>query len=369
MINIKVLASNKYDVKMAPGLLSDAGTHIKNALFSDDAITHEIASKKKICIVTDNIVAPLYAENHQALANSLSESGFDVYRYIFQGGEEYKNIKTIEGILDYLTEKNFTRSDVLLALGGGITGDVTGFAAAVYLRGIDYIQVPTSLLAIVDSSVGGKTGVNLKAGKNLAGAFWQPKLVLFDPHVLDTLSYDLKLDGIAEAIKAGMIADKSIIDSIKPNSDLNDPVFLMQLASAAINVKKNLVEEDERDSGRRQLLNFGHTIAHAIEKCSNYSIRHGHAVAIGMAVVSTASDNLGWTKEKCSDEIIRILENFGFSQKCPFSPQQITEAAMHDKKIKGEEITLVIPEKIGKCILKTIPTEDLGQFISAGLKD
>ena len=211
---------------------------------------------------------PLYGRESQTLWTSLAAAGFEMHKYVFPGGEDCKNMETIEELLEFLAAKRFSRTDVLLALGGGIVGDVTGFAAATYLRGVEFIQVPTTLLAIVDSSVGGKTGVNLKAGKNLAGTFWQPSLVLFDPEVLGTLSYDITLDGIAEAIKAGVIADPLILDSIKMKRTLDDPDFLMNLASLAIEVKRKVVEEDERDNGSRQLLNFGHTLAHAIEKCS-----------------------------------------------------------------------------------------------------
>ena len=177
-----------------------------------------------------------------------------MYRYVFEGGEKSKTMNTITGLLNYLADNRFSRSDMLIALGGGIVGDVTGFAAASFLRGVDYIQIPTTLLAIVDSSVGGKTGVNLKAGKNLAGAFWQPSLVLFDSEFLDTLSYDIKLDGIAEAIKAGIIAEPLILDSIKMKRPLDDPDFLMNLASLAIEVNLKVVEDDERANGSRHLL-------------------------------------------------------------------------------------------------------------------
>lgn len=368
MIKISVSASKEYDVIMSRGLLSSAGMYIKDALnLKDDPITGTLKNKK-ICIVTDTNVNPLYADKSQALYTSLKSSGFDVYKYVFPGGEEHKSLSTVEDILEYLADKKFTRSDLLLALGGGITGDVTGFTAATYLRGIDYIQVPTTLLATVDSSVGGKTGVNLKAGKNLAGAFWQPSVVLFDPDVLSTLSYKLKLDGIAEAIKAGLIADRFIIDSIKMKRSLDDDEFLMNLASLAVDVKKKVVEEDERDNDSRQLLNFGHTLAHAIEKCSHYEISHGHAVAIGMSIVALASDRLGWTSENCSEEIIEILERFKFPLNCPFSAWELADAALQDKKIRGDKITLVVPSYIGKCRLKTIPVTKLEQFIAYGLK-
>ena len=295
MIKIHVAASRQYDVILNKGILSMTGMYVKDALgLQDDPITGKLKNKK-ICIVTDETVDPLYGRENQTLWRSLTLTGFEVHKYVFPGGEDSKNMETIEELLEFLAAKRFTRTDVLLALGGGIVGDVTGFAAATYLRGIEFIQVPTTLLAIVDSSVGGKTGVNLKAGKNLAGAFWQPSLVLFDSEFLDTLSYDIKLDGIAEAIKAGIIAEPLILDSIKMKRTLDDPDFLMNLASLAIEVKRKVVEEDERDNGSRQLLNLGHTLAHAIEKCSRYKISHGHAVAMGMKIVAIASDRLGWT--------------------------------------------------------------------------
>ena len=329
--------------------------------------------RKKLCIVTDRNVAPLYGTEDGELWRSLTDAGFELYRFVFEGGEKTKTLDTLAEILNFLADNRFTRSDMLVALGGGIVGDVTGFAAASYLRGVEFIQIPTTLLATVDSSVGGKTGVNLNAGKNLAGAFWQPSLVMFDPNVLRTLSYDITLDGIAEAVKSGFIADRSITDDISAHVPADKSFseegidFLTQLAAKAVEVKRAVVEEDERESGRRQLLNFGHTIAHAIEKCSDYSISHGHAVAIGMTIVSAAADTLGWTEEKCTDRLLRILDQFRFPLQCPYSPEELTAAALQDKKIRGDSITLVIPENQGSCTLKTIPTDKLQQFITCGL--
>lgn len=367
MIKISVSASKKYDVIMDKGIFAEAGSYIKKALGMDKKNLSNPLNTKKICIVTDATVAPLYAEKNQALVKSLTESGFEVYKYTFPGGEKYKTMGTVSKILEYLADNKFTRSDLLLALGGGITGDITGFTAATYLRGIDYIQVPTTLLATVDSSVGGKTGVNLVSGKNLAGAFWQPRLVLFDPNTLSTLSQDLKLDGIAEAVKAGMIADSTILELVEDHPKLDDYEFLTKLASLAIEVKRKIVEEDEREKGNRQLLNFGHTLAHAIEKCSEYSISHGHAVAMGMAIVSKATDSLSWNKEKCYEKIIKILEKFNFPLNCPFNSKELTEAATQDKKIRSGNITLIIPYKTGECRLKTIPVDELEHFIFTGL--
>ena len=329
--------------------------------------------RKKLCIVTDKNIAPLYGTENGELWRSLTDAGFELYRFVFEGGEKTKTLDTLADILNFLADNRFTRSDMLVALGGGIVGDVTGFAAASYLRGVEFIQIPTTLLATVDSSVGGKTGVNLNAGKNLAGAFWQPSLVMFDPNVLRTLSYDTTLDGIAEAVKSGFIGDRSIADDISAHVPADKSFseegidFLTQLAAKAVEVKRAVVEEDERESGRRQLLNFGHTIAHAIEKCSDYSISHGHAVAIGMTIVSAAADTLGWTEEKCTDRLLRILDQFRFPLQCPYSPEELTAAALQDKKIRGDRITLVIPENQGSCTLKTIPTDKLQQFITCGL--
>jgi len=357
MIKIPVSASRQYEVIMDKNILPAAGSYIKTALGLSGA------SNKKLCIITDANVDKLYSG---VLSDTLNSEGFQVYKFVFAGGEDHKTMNTVTDILEYLAENKFTRSDVLVALGGGITGDVTGFAAASYLRGVEFIQIPTTLLSIVDSSVGGKTGVNLSSGKNLAGAFWQPSLVLFDPQVLDTLSYEIKLDGVAEAIKAGFIADTDIIDMITAAEDINNHNFLMSLAAKAINVKRTVVEEDERDHGSRQLLNFGHTIAHAIEKCSNYMISHGHAVAMGMSIVSKACAALDWSEENCSDLMDEILSKFNFPLNHPYSPAELTAAALQDKKIRGRDITLVIPLRPGKCVLKTVPVQNLEDFISKG---
>lgn len=483
MIKITVSASRNYDVIMKRGVLAQAGAYINEALRINEPSAHseltahskpqkDFADKSstggtKLCIVTDKTVDKLYGQEHQALWESLLAAGFHVHKYVFPGGEKHKNMATIESLLNYLADNKFTRSDLLLALGGGITGDITGFAAASFLRGIAFVQVPTSLLAIVDSSVGGKTGVNLNAGKNLAGAFWQPSLVLFDPDVLSTLSCDLKLDGVAEAVKAGCIADRRILDMVQHyenagsgfakgaaasgktsgttahtatvsgaatnkaddiaanlancspsttnaasfspaptgtaasgaaasgktsgatahtaaasdaavashNNDaaafpamLDDNDFLTNLAAYAIEVKRQIVEADERENDLRQLLNFGHTIAHAIEKCSNYQISHGHAVATGMTMISAAAEKFGLTKEICHDTILNILRRFQFPLDCPYKAEALTETALQDKKRRGETITLVIPESLGHCTLQSIPISDLRKFIACGLE-
>ncbi len=399
MKKIHISASRNYNVIMEKGALSRAGSYVQEALGlvpNLDAISASTSAAsygRKICLITDETVDKLYGQPTHALWQSLENVGFEVCKYVFPGGEASKTMGTVTSVLDYLAENHFTRSDVLVALGGGITGDITGFTAATYLRGIEFIQIPTSLLAIVDSSVGGKTGVNLPAGKNLAGAFWQPSLVLFDPAVLSTLSYDLILDGIAEAIKAGCIADREILhmseDRLQKSGAVTsthipdlDSDFLTDLALRAIQVKRQIVEADEHESDKRQLLNFGHTVAHAIEKCSCYKISHGHAVAMGMLIISAATERQSRAEQDASQNhtitssgkggiysiLLNILSAFKFPLKCPYTAAELAEAALQDKKRRGKTITLVIPDALGKCQLKNIDIDSLEKFINAGLE-
>lgn len=369
MIKITVNSSRTYNVIMEHGALAAAGEYIREALDGDTSgdTSRGASGDRKICIITDAVVDRLYGRPEHKLWRSLEKAGFSVYKYVFAGGEDHKNMGTVTDILEYLADSGFTRSDVLLALGGGITGDVAGFAAASFLRGVEFIQVPTSLLAIVDSSVGGKTGVNLSAGKNLAGAFHQPGLVLFDPDVLATLSDELKSDGIAEAIKAGFIADADILSLIEECISPDDEDFLTKLAALAVEVKRRIVENDEKENNIRQLLNLGHTAAHAIEKCSGYAISHGHAVAMGMAIISSASKSLGLCDESCHSTMMNTLKKFSFPLDCPYSAGELAGAALHDKKRRGESITLVIPEAVGKCVLKPVSVDMIEDFFRRGL--
>lgn len=356
MEKITINASRTYDVLTAPGLISKSGELIRQAL-GDKA--------KKLCIVTDNNVSALY---RQPVKDSLLASGFDVVSFVFPHGEANKSMATVSGLLEFLAQHQLTRSDALVALGGGITGDLTGYGAASYLRGIQFIQIPTTLLAAVDSSVGGKTGVNLKAGKNLAGAFWQPSLVLFDTNTMKTLSRDLLMDGVAEAIKAGVIADRDLLDYITDAEDPTAPEFIATLSSRAIAVKQTVVEADERDTGVRQLLNLGHTIGHAIEKCSNFQISHGHAVAMGMVIIAKACDKQGWSQDDCLTPILKALNKFDFPLDHPYTAPQLAQAALNDKKRSGDTITLIVPVKPGDCKPISIPVEELESFIQGGLE-
>ncbi|QHI73929.1 3-dehydroquinate synthase [Aminipila terrae] len=368
MEKIQINASRKYEMLIGRDLLTNAGKYIS-----------EVIEPGKVCIVTDDVVSGIYKDT---VFNSLVAAGFEVYVFVFEHGEKSKNITTVSSILEYMAENDFTRSDAIAALGGGITGDVAGFAASVFLRGIRFVQLPTTFLAAVDSSVGGKTGVNLKGGKNLAGAFWQPSLVLCDCNTFSTLPYEIFLDGVAEAIKYGAIINRELFDTLMlhnhdlfPSSeasqkDIENNVssdVLIEIVNQCVTIKRDIVMEDERDTGVRQLLNFGHTIGHAVEKCSNYAITHGHAVAIGMFIVSKASYKLGLCKMDCSLEIENMLNKFNFPVACPFTAAELTQVALKDKKRAGKSITLVLPDYIGHCYLKKINIEDLETFISAGL--
>ena len=339
---IRVNASKEYDVVIGKDILSSLGERC-NPIFGNS----------RALIVTDSNVAPLWLEKTKA---SLEGAGINTIEFVFDAGEDSKNKKTLFDLLEFAAENRITRSDFAVALGGGVTGDITGLAASLYLRGIPFVQVPTTLLAAVDSSVGGKTAVNLTTGKNLVGAFYQPSLVLCDTDTLSTLPDCEFANGMAEVIKYGVIFDKELFDKVKSGDIKSD---IEKIIARCIELKRNVVAKDEFDCSDRQLLNFGHTLAHSVEKCSNFAIAHGSAVAIGMVIASKASYALGWSDEDCSEAIINANRNNNLPVECGFSPRALADAALSDKKRSGGNINFVVPKKIGECILKKIPVEDL----------
>ena len=351
MQTIHVKASTEYDVLIGEHFLSDTGDYVK-----------KIHRTCKAALITDDKVDSLYGET---VTRSLEKSGFSVCKFVFQNGEQSKSTETFLQILEFLATEKLTRGDLLIALGGGVVGDITGFSAAVYLRGIPFVQIPTTFLAAVDSSVGGKTGVNLKAGKNLAGSFHQPSVVLCDCKVFDTLPDEVLADGIAEAIKYGVICDRALFDKIKSG---NLKSHLEEITARCIAIKRDIVERDEFDRGDRQLLNLGHTIGHAIEKCSAFAITHGYAVAIGLAYIARAAEKQGLCIVPVSAEIECILRNNALPISCAFSAEELLNAALSDKKRSGGQITLVIPKTIGESVLHTVPVSDLFDLIKAGEK-
>jgi 3-dehydroquinate synthase len=353
MRNIRVTSSGgSYDVIVDTGLIGRIGSLVSSYL-----------PKCHTAVITDSTVNRYYADS---VMNSFRESGFDLCKFVFQPGENQKNLETVSKILEFLAKQQMTRSDLIIGLGGGICGDMAGFAAAIYLRGIRFIQVPTTLLAAVDSSVGGKTGVNLTAGKNLAGAFWQPSLVLCDPQVFATLSPELLADGMAESIKHGVLADRELF-AMLANSDPNEN--WEDIVARNVEIKAGFVAEDTLDKGVRQLLNFGHTIGHAVEKCSDFSISHGHAVAMGMVIAARSAEKKGLCEEPLSDQLSAVLKKYGLPSDCPFNANELTRIAMQDKKRSGDKINLVIPKRIGKCVLQPTDIGQLKDFIESGLEN
>lgn len=349
---IPVSTRPPYTVSVGGGLLDRCGTLLAEA----------VPAPCRVAVITDSAVGPLYLET---VRSSLERAGYDTLSYVFPAGEGSKNMETLSGILEFLAEERMTRTDCVAALGGGVTGDMAGFAAACYLRGVRCVQLPTTLLSAVDSSVGGKTAIDLRAGKNLAGAFLQPAAVLCDTECLRTLPPDVFADGAAEAIKTGVLCDESLFGLFESGALAVEPA---EVIARCVAYKAGVVERDERERNERRLLNLGHTVGHAIEKCSGYTIPHGHAVAAGLAVMARAAEALGWTEEPVAGRIARCLEQNSLPTGTAFPAEDLAQAASADKKRAGEDITLVIPKRIGLCELKKIPVNRLLSVIRAGLE-
>ena len=349
MTRVTVAASKTYDVCIGAGLLAECGERIRAACGGGLA-----------ALVTDDAVDKLYGDT---VEQSLKAAGYTTVKFVFANGERSKTIETYSSLLNALTEAQLTRSDVVVALGGGVCGDMAGFAAATYLRGCKFAQIPTTLLAMVDSSVGGKTGVNLPSGKNQAGAFYQPHIVLADTETLRSLPPQGLDDGYAEMIKHGVIACAELFELLK------NPLQpqLEDIIARNVTIKRDIVQQDERDTGVRQLLNFGHTIAHGIEKHSGYTVSHGRAVAIGMALASRGAWKMGFCDEGCHLEIVEMLKRFGLPVQTDIPAEKLIEAAFSDKKRDGRRITEVLPEKIGKCVLHSFSLEEMEAFICSSL--
>lgn len=312
-----------------------------------------------VVVVSDDTVFSLYGEK---CVSSLEANGFLVDKFIFPHGEESKNIHVAEEILEFCGEVHMTRSDLLLALGGGVVGDITGFCAAIYARGIDFVQVPTTLLAAVDSSVGGKTAIDLKSGKNLAGAFHQPIGVFLDVNTFDTLPKATFAEGMAEAIKYGMIYDESLFELFE-----KDDYDIITICQRCIGIKAEVVHIDEFDKDLRRILNFGHTPGHAIEKLSHFGVSHGNAVAMGMVMMTRASEKQGMIKEGSTDRLIKVLEKNSLPISTEYKAADMAEASLSDKKRMGGKLGLVLLDKLGHACINEIPVEELEKYYSMGL--
>ena len=348
METVRVKASRDYNVHIGSGLLDSCGTLIS-----------EVVRAHRCALVTDSNVEGLYAER---VVNSLEAAGLSVCVYAFPAGEKSKNLTTYGKILEFLASQRLTRSDCVIALGGGVTGDMAGFAAATYQRGVDLVQLPTTLLAASDSSVGGKTAVDLDAGKNLVGAFWPPRIVVCDCDTFDTLSPETVRDGVAETLKHGLIADAEFFHKL-----LDSDVSPEQMVRRNVEIKAAVVGEDEFERGKRKILNFGHTLGHAVEKCSGYAVSHGHAVAIGMVLASRAAERLGYSPKGILEAVLSANEKYGLPSACAYNAQQLFDAAAGDKKRDGGSMDLVVLENIGRAKTVRVDMNGLRDFVEAAL--
>lgn len=351
MTIVPVNASRHYEIHIDTGLLDRVGAELQ-------AVCH----CQSVLLVCGDIVNGLYADRVQ---KSLEDAGCRVVRFVYPHGEASKTPETYLRLLNTLAENGMTRSDAVVALGGGVTGDLSGFAAATYQRGVPYLQVPTTLLAAVDSSVGGKTAIDLPAGKNLAGAFYQPVKVLCDPAALDTLPEDVFTDGCAEVIKYGIIWSPALFQQLK------QPIRpqVEDVIAQCVSIKRDIVQADEFDTGIRGILNFGHTIGHAIEKCSHYGISHGSAVAAGMVLMTRAAYLNGVCEQTCLEQVVGLIRQYGLPLTTDFAPDDILEAMRSDKKRSGSSISLILPEAIGKCRIEKMSVEAMKAFVRPALED
>lgn len=350
MICIDVKASKAYPVYIGSGLLSQLGQMLRESCKSQKAV-----------IVSDSNVYPLYGD---IARKSLENSGFQVLSFAFPAGEESKSADTYLKLLNFLAESQVTRADCLVALGGGVVGDLTGFTAATYLRGVAYVQVPTTLLAAVDSSVGGKTAIDLPVGKNLVGAFCQPKMVLCDVDTLDTLPEDIFRDGCAEVIKYGVLYDPKLFEELTEQG-LGFP--RETVIARCVELKRDVVMEDEFDTGPRMKLNLGHTIGHGVEAQSNFTVSHGKAVAIGMCIVARAAAAEGYCSNEVRNRIIHTVKRFGLPDETVYDAQALFHSALSDKKRSGSHVDLIVPFEIGDCRITPMEISQIQAFIGAGL--
>lgn len=351
-MKLDIETARPYSVYIESGLLDRVG---------------ELAQKTRkpgsqAMLISDSNVFPLYGERVSA---SLERAGFAVSTFVFPAGEPSKQISTVCQMYQALAEKGFTRTDFIVTLGGGVTGDMGGFAAATYLRGIPFIQVPTTLLSQVDASVGGKTGVDLPFGKNLVGAFHQPEAVLTDPDTLKTLPEHFFRDGMGEVVKYGCISDQPLFQALEAGTALEN---LEDLLARCVASKKSFVEEDTRDTGLRMILNFGHTFGHALEKLHNFEgLSHGEAVGIGMVLASRVGEELSVTPKGTAERILTVLGQYGLPTSSQFSWEEIVDATALDKKSDGSSLRLILLKEIGDAVIHPVTREDLKRLWKGGV--
>lgn len=338
---IPINVSRPYDVLIGRGLLKDAVRHLSSYI-----------SDCKVLIVTDeNIEAQGYSRQLVSLIEGIANK---VQVHVIPAGEAQKNLANVQEIIGILADNNFSREDRLIALGGGVIGDLVGFTASIYLRGIAYIQIPTTFLAAIDSSVGGKTAVDIPQGKNMVGAFHHPLVVLCDVNSFKTLPRPTFEDGCSELIKYAMIMNPSLLEALikRPRPLIPEDKDIVELVKACVEMKRDVVQEDETDQGLRQLLNFGHTLGHAIEQRSHYGVSHGRAVARGMAVFTQLAHNQGYLEESLSKPLEALLNQYHLlTADAPYNSEELLETMFNDKKRRRQEISLVLPVAFGRSDL------------------
>ena len=340
---INVSASRCYDIHIGRGLLAKLGEFIR-----------PLTGECHLAVLTDSNVDALYGN---VIVEHLASAGYDVCKYVIPAGEASKCATNLLAFLDFLAQEQITRSDAVVAFGGGVVGDLGGLSASLYLRGIKYVQVPTTLLAAVDSSVGGKTAIDIPAGKNLVGSFYQPVLVCCDTALMDTLPANIYRDGCAEVIKYGMILDSALYEKLHTL-----PFDRDEVVARCVEIKRDVVQQDEFDNGIRGLLNFGHTFGHAIEKLSDFAVSHGEAVAKGMVIASRMATLLGMCD--VADELSSLLVEYGFDISCTYSPNEIFESLLSDKKRRGGTISVVLPRAVGDCTLVALELDELKELLT-----
>ena len=350
MKTVTVAASRRYDILIGPGLLCQLGSCVRS-----------LGNIQTVCLVSDSTVDPLYGNQAE---ESLRWAGIRVLRFVFPAGESSKSSETYWKLQTFLVENHLTRTDALVALGGGVVGDLTGFAAATFQRGIRFIQVPTTLLAAVDSSVGGKTAIDVPGGKNMVGAFWQPSLVLCDTDTLDTLPRNIFRDGCAEVLKYGVIFDRAFFDYLaKTGPDFDREAVIER----CVILKRDVVAQDEYDNGDRKLLNLGHTFGHGVEAQSGFCLSHGKSVAIGLAMIARAAVKKGILEEEDCASILRTLALYDLPTSTDISPDRNAQTALSDKKRAGSSVSLIVPRAIGSCEILPVPVEEVSGWVQAGM--
>lgn len=350
--------SRSYDVHVGAGILDEVG-----------AIAREAAGGERACVITETTVGPLYA---QRVADSLAAAGYEVSTLEFPAGERHKRLSTLEELLEGLAEAALTRDDLVVALGGGVTGDMAGLAAAMYLRGIKVVQVPTSLLAMVDSSVGGKVAVDLAHGKNLCGFFWQPSAVVADVECLRTIEPALLTDSVGEVVKHAVLADPALLAELTERplgAGSRSDGDVARIVAENVRIKRDVVSADERERGLRQTLNLGHTIGHGVEAASDFALGHGSSVAIGLCCMARAAAAKGWCSAETSARIRAAVEAQGLPTTSSLPVGRVYDYMVHDKKRHGDAMNIVVPAEVGRVEVKRVSLAELRELLELGYSD